>query len=104
MPIFGDGTVFTDAILPDSIKQPHSQPPDEEAAKAKALINFLMQDRLFLALYRSNDPKMRALAMEKLNRAHHRAYGDVPTANADACTQDVTPTSSRHWPPLHGGK
>ncbi len=50
----------------------------EEAAKAKALINSLMQDRLFLALYRSNDPKVRAVAMDKLNNAHHQAYGDAP--------------------------
>lgn len=51
----------------------------EEAANAKALINFLMQDRFFLALYRSNDPKERATAMDKLNKAHHQAYGDTPT-------------------------
>ena len=38
-----------------------------------------MQDRLFLALYRSNDPKVRAAAMDKLNKAHHQAYGDAPT-------------------------
>jgi len=38
----------------------------EEAAKAKVPINVLMQDRLFLPLYRSNDPTERATAMDKL--------------------------------------
>ncbi len=51
----------------------------EEAEKAKALINFLMQDRFFLALYRSNDPNKRAAAMDQLNEAHHRAYGGAST-------------------------
>jgi hypothetical protein len=32
-----------------------------------------MQDRFFLALYRSNDPKERATAMDKLNKAQ-KAY------------------------------
>ena len=58
----------------------------EEAAKAKARINFLMHDRPFLALYRSNDPNVRAAAMDKLNKAHHQAYGDTPTKDADAGT------------------
>ena len=62
------------------------KPTAEEAAKAKALINFLMQDRLFLALYRSNDAQVRAAAMDKLNNAHHQAYGDAPTKNDDAGT------------------
>ena len=62
------------------------KPTAEEAAKAKALINFLMQDRLFLALYRSNDARVRAAAMDKLNNAHHQAYGDAPTKNDDAGT------------------
>jgi len=43
-----------------------------------------MQDRFFLALYRSNDPKERAAAMDKLNNAHHQAYGDAPTKDDDA--------------------
>ena len=73
MPTFADGAAFAHAILPDNFKQ---KPTAEEAAKAKALINFMMQDRLFLALYRSNDPKARAAAMNKLNDAHHQAYGD----------------------------
>ncbi len=53
-------------------------------AQAKALINCLMEDRLFLALYRSNDPEVRAVAMTKLNEAHHQAYGDTPTQDDDA--------------------
>jgi hypothetical protein len=65
MPTFEDGTASTSY-----------KPTAEEAAKAKALINFLMEDRFFLALYRSNDPKVRAAAMNKLNDAHHQAYGD----------------------------
>ena len=52
--------------------------------RAKALINFLMEDRFFLALYRSNDPKVRAAAMDKLNEAHHQAYGDVSAQDDDA--------------------
>ena len=46
--------------------------------KAKSLINFLMQDKSFLALFRSNDPSVRAAALDKLNKAHYQAYGDVP--------------------------
>ena len=63
---------------------PSYKPTAEEAAKAKALINFLMEDRFFLALYRSNDPKVRAAAMDKLNNAHHQAYGDASTQDDDA--------------------
>ena len=86
MPTFADGGAFTHAILPDNFKQASYKPTAEEAAKAKALINFIMQDRLFLALYRSNDPKVRAAAMDKLNNAHHQAYGDAPTKDDDAGT------------------
>ncbi len=83
MPTFADGAAFTHPILPDNFKQASYKP---EAAKAKALINFMMQDRLFLALYRSNDPKVRAAAMDKLNNAHYQAYGDAPTKDDDAGT------------------
>ena len=84
MPTFGEGAAFTHAILPDNFKQASYKPTAEEAAKAKARINFLMQDRFFLALYRSNDPKERATAMGKLNNAHYQAYGDASTQNDDA--------------------
>jgi len=84
MPIFGDGAAFAHAIPPEHSKQASYKPTGEEAANAKALINFLMKDRLFLALYRSNDPKVRATAMDKLNKAHHQAYGDAPTKDDDA--------------------
>ena len=77
MPTVGDDTVFTHAIPPGKLRKASYNYRAEEAANAKALINFLMQDRLFLALYRSNDPKVRAAAMEKLNEAHHHAYGDA---------------------------
>ena len=46
------------------------------AETGKALINFLMQDKFFLALFRSNDPSERAKALDKLNKAHYQAYGD----------------------------
>ncbi len=59
-------------------KQAYYKPTAESAAKAKALINFLMQDRFFLALLRSNDPKVRTAALEELNKAHYQAYGDAP--------------------------
>ena len=84
MPIFGDGAAFAHAIPPNQSKKAYYTPTTEEAAKAKALINFLMQDRFFLALYRSNDPKVRAAAMDKLNKAHHQAYGDASTKDHDA--------------------
>ena len=84
MPILGDGTAFTHAILPDDFKQANHKPTAEEAAKAKARINFLMQDQFFLALYRSNDPGVRATAVDKLNKAHHQAYGDATTQDDDA--------------------
>ncbi len=63
--------------LPGHSKQASRNPTKEDAAKAKALINFLMEDRRFLALYRSNDSRVRAAALEKLNEAHHQAYGDA---------------------------
>ena len=75
MPTFEEGAAFTSY-----------KPTAEEAAKAKALINFLMEDRFFLAHYRSNDPKVRAAAMNKLNDAHHQAYGDAPAKDDDAGT------------------
>ena len=76
MPTFGDRAVFAHPILWDNVRRANHKPTEEEVAKAKALINFLMQDQFFLALYRSNDPQMRAAAMDKLNKAHHQAYGD----------------------------
>jgi hypothetical protein len=84
MPTVRDDTAFTHAILSDKLKQAFYSPNAEDAAKAKALINFLMEDRLFLGLYRSNDPKVRVVAMDKLNKAHHQAYGDAPTKHDDA--------------------
>ncbi len=63
-------------------KRASHQPTAEDAAKGKALINFLMQDRLFLALLRSTDPKVRAGAINKLNEAHHQAYGGVNAAGS----------------------
>ena len=85
MATFGDGTAVTHAILSDHSKQASHKPGPEEAAKAKAIINFLMEDRFFLALYRSNDPKVRAAALNELNQAHYQAYGDAPTE--DACRE-----------------
>ncbi len=70
MPTLGDAPTLAQTILPDN-----DEPAVEESTKAKELINFLMQDRFFLALYRSNDPKVRATAMDRLNEAHHQAYG-----------------------------
>jgi len=86
VPTLGDGAALTPTIPPEHSKQASYKPTAEEAAKAKALINFMMQDRLFLALYRSNDPKVRAAAMDELNNAHHQAYGDAPTKDDDAGT------------------
>ena len=65
-------------IPSDSSRKVCPAPSTDDAAKAKSLINFLMQDRFFLALYRSTDPKVRAAAIDKLNKAHHQAYGDAP--------------------------
>lgn len=62
----------------DHPRKVYPVPGTDDAAKAKSLINFLMQDRFFLDLYRSNDPKVRAAAIDKLNKAHHQAYGDAP--------------------------
>jgi len=84
MPALEDGAAFTHAIPPEHSMTPYYQPTAEEAAKAKALINFLMQDRFFLALYRSTDPNVRAAAMDKLKKAHHQAYGDLPAKGDDA--------------------
>ena len=86
MPTFEESAAFTQAILPKYSKRASYKPTAEEAAKAKALINFLMEDPFFLALYRSNDPNVRAAAMDKLNNAHHQAYDDTPTKDDDAGT------------------
>ena len=75
---------FTHATLPYPSDRASYKPVAEDAAEAKALINFLMQDRFFLALYRSDDPKVRAAALDTLNKAHHQAYGDAPTQHDDA--------------------
>ncbi len=64
----------------EALRQPPKAsfgPTAERAAEAKALINFLMHDKLFLALLRSNDPRERASAIGKLNEAHYQAYGDA---------------------------
>ena len=84
MPTFEESAAFTQAILPKYSKRASYKPTAEDAAKAKALINVMMQDRFFLALYRSNDPKERATAMDKLNNAHHQAYGAASTQDDDA--------------------
>ncbi len=84
MPTFGDHAAFAHPILSDKVRRANHKPTEEEVAKAKALINFLMQDRFFLDLYRSNDPKVRAAAMDRLNNAHSQAYGDAPTKDDDA--------------------
>jgi hypothetical protein len=84
MPTFGDGAAFDLAIPSERSRQAFHKPTADEAARAKAMINFLMQDRLFLALYRSNDPKVRASAMDKLNEAHRQAYGGAPKRDNDA--------------------
>ncbi len=55
----------THAVLTGYSKQASRKPTPEDAAKAKVLINFLMEDQLFLAHYRSNDPEVRAAAMNK---------------------------------------
>jgi hypothetical protein len=83
MATLGDGTALTYATHSGRSAQAFDKPGTDEAEKAKALINFLMQDRFFLALYRSNDPKVRAAALSELNQAHYQAYGDAPTE--DAC-------------------
>ena len=67
----------TDEMEAPLSKQASYRPTAEDAAKGKALINFLMQDGLFLALLRSTDARVRAGAIDKLNAAHHQAYGDA---------------------------
>jgi hypothetical protein len=65
----------SNTILSGPSKQASYYPTTEDAENAKAHINFLMQDGGFLALYRSDDPEVRAFAMDELNKAHHQAYG-----------------------------
>jgi len=84
MPTVEYGAASSHAVPPNQSEEAYFAPTAEEAAKAKALINFLMQDRFFLALFRSNDPKVRAAAMNRLNEAHHQAYGDGPTKEDEA--------------------
>jgi hypothetical protein len=66
-----------EGIINHSASQACRTPKEENAAKGRALINFLMEDRLFLALYRSNDPGVRANAIDLLKKAHHQAYGSI---------------------------
>ena len=73
---------FTDAILPG---QSSPWPVAGDAAKAKALINFLMQDRFFLKHFRSEDPKCVGRHGD-VEQAHHQAYGDAPAADDDAAS------------------
>ncbi len=73
-------------IFKEGLDNKSYKPTAEEAARAKALINFLMQDRFFLARYRSNDANVRAAAMDKLNHAHHQAYGDAPMKDYEVGT------------------
>jgi len=70
------------ALGESPLKQAYYKPSAENAETAKALINFLMQDKFFLALFRSNDPSVRAAAIDKLNKAHYQAYGDAPIKDA----------------------
>ena len=84
MPTFEKGAVFAHPILWDNVRRANHKPTEEEVVKAKALINFLMQDRFFLEHFRSEDPKVRAAAMDTLNKAHHQAYGDSSAADDDA--------------------
>ena len=76
MSTFPNGYKEMAALRESPSKQACYQAAAEDAAGGKALINFLMQDKFFLALLRSNDPKVRAGAIDKLNKAHYQAYGD----------------------------
>jgi len=64
-----------EALAEQPSKQEDCKPAAANAANGNALINFLMQDEFFLALYRSNDEKTRAAAIDKLSKAHKQAYG-----------------------------
>ncbi|MFZ1110348.1 MAG: hypothetical protein WAN43_18620 [Rhodomicrobium sp.] len=66
-----------EALREQPSNQDYCKPAAERAANGKALINFLMQDKFFLDLYRSNDARTRAAAIDKLNNAHNQAYGDL---------------------------
>jgi hypothetical protein len=66
-----------EGLINHAASQACYMPKEENAARGRALINFLMEDRLFLALYRSNDPGVRATAIDLLKKAHHQAYGST---------------------------
>ena len=83
MPTLPDDYAVTNSVA-EEIDALRVSPTADSAARSKALINFLMQDKFFLALYRSNDPTERAAAMDKLSKAHHQAYGDASTQDGDA--------------------
>ncbi len=72
-----------EALREPPSKQSYFKPTAENSAKAKALINFLMHDKFFLALLRSNDPRVRASAIDKLNEAHYQAYGNSPIQESE---------------------
>jgi hypothetical protein len=72
-----------------------STPVDENAARGRALISFLMEDRLFLALYRSNDPGVRATAIDLLKKAHLQAYGST-AVEGDTLIEQADPRAWLH--------
>ena len=82
MPTLSDDYTVTNSVA-EEIDALRESPTADSAARSKALINFLMQDKFFLALYRSNDAKVRAAAIDKLNKAHYQAYGDGPIKHVD---------------------
>ena len=90
MPTLSDDYTVTNAVAGEieALRESPSQqgyynPTAESVARSKALINSLMQDKFFLALYRSNDARVRAAAIDKLNKAHYQAYGDGPIKDVD---------------------
>ena len=89
MPTLSDDYTVTNSVAEEIVALRES-PTADSAARGKAIINFLMQDKFFLALYRSNDAKVRAAAIDKLNKAHYQAYGDGPIKHVDTSGVPVT--------------
>ena len=54
MPTLSDDYAVTNSVA-EEIDALRELPTADSAARGKALINFLMQDKFFLALYRSNE-------------------------------------------------
>jgi hypothetical protein len=59
-------------------QQIYNTPSENDIKGIQKQINTLMKDKAFLEKYQSNDPKVRAKAVNELNSLFEQAYGNSP--------------------------